>query len=54
LADEGGRFFYIGWRGVHRFMGRRDGVRYHIIYRSNVNWKESSGAAGFSLLISAI
>jgi hypothetical protein len=35
-------------------MGRRDGVRHHAIYRSNVNWKESSGAACFSLLISVI
>ena len=34
-ADEGGRFLPIGWRGVHRFMGRRSGVKHDAAHRNN-------------------
>ena len=52
-ADEGGRFFQTSWRGGHRFMGS-GGVMHDAAHRSNVNRRESSGVAGFPLLISAI
>jgi len=41
-ADEGGRFFQISWRNVHRFMDSRGGVMHDAVHRSNVNWGESS------------
>ena len=53
-ANERDRFFQISWRGVHRFLASRGGVMHDAAHRSNVNWKESSEAAGFPLLISAI
>jgi len=46
-ADEGGWFFQISWRGVHRFVGSRGGVLHDGAHRSNVNWRESSEARPF-------
>jgi hypothetical protein len=41
-ADEGGRFFQIGWGGVHGFMGNHGDVLHVAGHRSNANYRESS------------
>ena len=53
-ADEGGGFFQISLTGIHRFIGSCGAVRYHAAHRSNVNRRQSSGVAGFPLLISVM